>query len=63
MYTTQVVCYILLLYYSHFSMRFYMSMFPYLSFLTVTTFNPAIFAEAGFVPCADKGIKQIFLFP
>jgi len=40
-----------------------MSMFPYLSFLTVTTFNPAIFAEAGFVPCADKGIKQIFLFP
>ena len=30
--------------------------------LVTTTFMPAITALAGFVPCADEGIKQIFLW-
>ena len=29
---------------------------------TGTTFIPTICADAGFVPCADIGIKQIFRF-
>jgi hypothetical protein len=29
---------------------------------TVTTFRPAKIADAGFVPCAEVGIRQISLF-
>jgi len=47
----------------HLSFKSSKSIFPYLSFLTVITFNPAIWADAGFVPWADNGIKQIFLCP
>ena len=35
-------------------------MLPNSSVLTTTTFIPAITAEAGFVPWAEEGIKQIF---
>ena len=37
------------------------SILPRSSVLVTTTFIPAITAEAGLVPCADAGIKQIFL--
>ena len=36
------------------------SIFPLSSHLTTTTFIPAITALAGFVPCAEEGIKKIF---
>ena len=44
-----------------FSLRSSRSIFPYSSHLIITTFIPAITALAGFVPCADDGIRQIFL--
>ncbi|KAF4531303.1 hypothetical protein B566_EDAN019406, partial [Ephemera danica] len=37
------------------------SILPFSSHFVTTTFMPAITAEAGFVPCADDGIKAIFL--
>ena len=36
------------------------SMLPALSVLTGSTINPAIWAEAGFVPWAETGIRQTF---
>src|SRR5690554_7235067 len=39
-----------------------MSIFPSSSHFVTTTWNPAITAEAGLVPCAEEGIKQIFLW-
>ena len=38
-------------------------MFPFLSVPTTTILRPATAAEAGFVPWADDGIRQIFLCP
>src|SRR5438034_1311010 len=34
------------------------SMLPFVSHATLTTFMPAMTALAGFVPCAEVGIKQ-----
>jgi hypothetical protein len=51
------------LYFSAFSFKSAISIFPYSSFLIATTFNPAITALAGLVPWADNGIKQISLCP
>src|SRR5210317_745517 len=39
-----------------------MSTFPCSSHLITTTFMPTICALAGFVPCAELGIRQTFLF-
>ena len=39
------------------------SIFPFSSHLTITTFIPAITELAGLVPWADEGIRQIFLCP
>ena len=39
----------------------FISTSPLSDVLTGTTCNPAICAEAGFVPCADMGIKQMSL--
>ena len=39
-----------------------MSMSPASVFFTTTTFMPAITALAGFVPCADCGIRQTLRF-
>ena len=36
-------------------------MLPFSDEFTTTTCIPAITALAGFVPCAEEGIKQIFL--
>jgi hypothetical protein len=35
-------------------------MLPLGSVFTTTTFMPAITALAGFVPCADCGMRQMF---
>ncbi len=40
-----------------------MSMLPWSSVLTTTTFMPAICAEAGLVPCAEDGIRQTSRWP
>ncbi|MNL59869.1 hypothetical protein D3C87_1836310 [compost metagenome] len=42
-----------------FALKSSTSILPRSSHLTTTTFNPAIEAEAGLVPCAEAGIKQI----
>ena len=46
-------------YLAAFSHRSFKSMLPFLSQFTGITFMPAICADAGFVPCADSGIKHI----
>ena len=43
-----------------FSAKSSLEIFPCLSHSTITTFNPAMTADAGLVPCADAGIKHIF---
>ena len=40
------------------SLKSCISMLPSLSHLIPTTFIPAITADAGFVPCADSGIRH-----
>ena len=39
------------------------STFPLLSHFTTTTFKLTICADAGFVPCAELGIRQILRCP
>ena len=36
---------------------------PFSADFTTTTFIPAIWAEAGFVPCAEVGIRQTLRCP
>jgi len=43
---------------SAFARRSATSMFPFASVFTTTTFIPAITALAGFVPCADCGMRH-----
>ena len=44
-----------------FSSKSVISIFPFSDEFTTTTSIPAITALAGFVPCADDGIRHIFL--
>src|SRR5690606_41227799 len=46
---------------SAFSRKSSTSMFPFSVDFVTTTFMPAITALAGLVPCAEDGIKQMFL--
>mmetsp|Transcript_14860 Transcript_14860/g.59554 ORF Transcript_14860/g.59554 Transcript_14860/m.59554 type:complete len:233 (+) Transcript_14860:2768-3466(+) len=45
-------------YLSHLSAKSSKSTFPAASDFTVTTLSPAMTAEAGFVPCAETGMRQ-----
>ncbi len=45
-----------------FSLKSTTSIFPSGVVLVTTTFIPAIAAEAGFVPCAEAGIKHTSLW-
>ena len=49
--------------FSAFARRSSTSTFPWSSHFTTTTFMPAMTALAGFVPCADAGIRQMRRWP